>query len=252
MVYRARLLEERAEVDHMSEQKKWVLDRFEYKGRTYPGFQCPSWEHEVAKREVNDARSIQFLNDLREIWSTTTIYFRDLENKSSPFWYIDLVEAHIAQAVYYPDLAEANIKGKTNRVYDHRYDRTVIEGMRTCVGNIKARRRVAEGMHIYADQIPKVVDFMKEKRFGNAMLVREAWWTLILRASAGIEALLSWRFHKAIWFLRVTMEAGYPCTLRETRFSYFSFAWMNLDLRYFNRTHSLVWYWYHSDTVCAF
>ena len=112
----------------------------------------------------------------------------------APHSSIDLVGVHIAQAVYYPDLAEANIKGKTNSVYDHRYDRTVIEGMRTCVGKIKARRRVAEGMHIYVNQIPKPVDFMKEKGFGNAMLVRETWWALILRA-------MCW--HRSLAFLEI-------------------------------------------------
>ena len=169
VVYHARLLkylEEQNKAGDDSEQIRWVLDRFEYMRSTYPWNQCPSWEGEIANKEVKNGRSISFLRDLREIWSAATDYFKTLQSQGS-FNYIDLVGAHIAQAVYYPDLAEANIKAGTNKRYE--------------LGAFRSQR-VAEGMHIYVDQIPKVVDFMKEKGYDNARIVTEAWWTLMLRA----------------------------------------------------------------------
>lgn len=167
VVYHARLLkcvEGQIKTGDHSEQMKWVLDRFEYMRSTYPWNQCPSWEAESRNNETKNGRSIAFLNDLRNIWLAAEDYFRTL---SSKFRYRDLVGAHIAQAVYYPDLAEANIKAGTDKRYELGAGRS---------------QRVAEGMHIYVDQIPKVVDFMKEKGFDDEKVVREAWWTLILKA----------------------------------------------------------------------
>lgn len=169
VVYHARLLkylEEQDKAEDRSEQMRWVLDRFEYMRRTYPWNQCPSWEGEIANKDVKNGRSIVFLDDLRSIYSATTDYFKTLQRQGL-FRYIDLVGAHIAQAVYYPDLAEENIKAGLDKRYD--------------LGAFRSQR-VAEGMHIYVDQIPKVVDFMNKKGFGNARIVTEAWWTLILRA----------------------------------------------------------------------
>ena len=202
VVYHARLLaymEELEKADHCSEQMKWVLDKFEYMRRTYPWNQCPSWEDEIRNKEVKNGRSINFLNDLRDIWSTTTFYFGILEkemtlgSENPPFRYIDLVGAHISQAVYYPDLAEANIKAGTNKRYE--------------LGHLRSKR-VAEGMHIYVDQIPKVVDFMKERGFDNAMVVTEAWWTLILRA-------MCW--HRSIAFVEIPQGNMVPPSFHGSR-----------------------------------
>ena len=143
VVYHARLLtftEQLEKANHHSEQMKWVLDSFEYMRRTYPWNQCPSWEDEIANKKVKNGRSIDFLDDLRNTWSTTTNYFKDLEKERSPFRYIDLVGAHIAQAVHYPDLAEANIKAGTNKRYE--------------LGHLRSKR-VAEGMHILRGPDPK-------------------------------------------------------------------------------------------------
>ena len=182
VVYRARLiksLKEQAETGWDSEQMKWVLDRFEYLRWTYPWDQCPSWEGEIENKKVKNGRSVLFLNDIRHLWSTTTTYFKTLRRKENRFRYIDLVGAHIAQAVYYPDLAEANIKAGTDKRFE--------------LGHLRSKR-VAEGMHIYVDQIPKVVDFMKEKGFDDARVTTEAWWTLILRA-------MCW--HRSIAFIEI-------------------------------------------------
>lgn len=166
VVYHARLLEcvdgQIKAGDH-SKQMQWVLDKFEYMRSTYPWNQCPSWEAESMNKQTKN-RSIAFLNDLRDIWSTASDYFKDL---GPNFRYKDLVGAHIAQAVYYPDLAEANIKAGTDQRYELGAGRS---------------QRTAEGMHIYVDQIPKVVEFMKEKGCDDEKVVREAWWTLILKA----------------------------------------------------------------------
>ena len=179
VVYHARLLEyieEQKKAGSHSKQISWVLDRFKYMRRTYPWNQCPSWEREIENKRVKNGRSLSFLNDLRDTWSATTTYFLSL---GPSFRYIDLVGAHIAQAVYYPDLAEANIKAGQNKWYE--------------LGAAPSKR-VAEGMHIYIDQIPKVVDFMKEKGFDDATVVTEAWWTLILRA-------MCW--HRSIAFVEI-------------------------------------------------
>ena len=188
VVYHARLLrcmEEQRMAGTLSKQIEWVLERFEYMRRTYPWNECPSWEAESTNKEIKNGRSIKFLDDLRGIWSTTTSYFTALESDwrdlgaSKRFRYIDLVGAHIAQAVHYPDLAESNIKAGHN---SQRYD----------LGPSRSKR-VAEGMHIYVDQIPEVVDFMKEKGFNVERVTQEAWWTLILRA-------MCW--HRSIAFMQ--------------------------------------------------
>ena len=182
VVYHARLMKsikEQSEAGWESDQMLWVLDRFEYMRRTYPWNQCPSWEGEIENKKIKNGRSINFLDDLRDIWSTTTTYFKTLQKKESTFRYIDLVGAHIAQAVYYPDLAEANIKAGKDKRYE--------------LGRFRSKR-VAEGMHIYVDQIPKVADFMKEKGFDDTRVTTEAWWTLILRA-------MCW--HRSIAFIEI-------------------------------------------------
>ena len=192
VVYHARLLEcvdDQIKTGDESKQMQWVLDKFEYMRRTYPWNQCPSWEAESMNKKTKN-RSIAFLNDLRDIWSTATDYFRDL---SPNFRYRDLVGAHIAQAVYYPDLAEANIKAGTDKRYDLGAGRS---------------QRVAEGMHIYVDQIPKVVDFMKEKGFDDEKVVREAWWTLILKA-------MCW--HRSVALMEFQPSNAVPPSFHDSR-----------------------------------
>ena len=196
VVYHARLLkyvEEEEKAGNDSRQIKWVLDRFEYMRRTYPWNQCPSWEGEIPNKKVKNGRSINFLNDLRDIWDTTTTYFKMLHKDESLFQYIDLVGAHIAQAVYYPDLAEANIKAGKDKRFD--------------LGHARSKR-VAEGMHIYVDQIPKIVDFMKDKGYDDAKVVTEAWWTLILRA-------MCW--HRSIAFVEIPKANLVPPTFHGSR-----------------------------------
>jgi len=179
VVFHSRLLAELEKLKASGEESKqlqWVHDKFEYMRSTYPWNQCPSWEAETKNKEVLNGRSRTFLGDLHDIWQQTTLYFQGLQGKShgekstAVFRYGDLVGAHIAQAVHYPDLADERIKagGKST---DHRYD----------LGAYRSKR-VAEAMHIYVDQVPFVVRLMKEKAFEDDKLVRDAWWTLILRA----------------------------------------------------------------------
>ena len=202
VVYHARLLkymEEQTKAGNYSEQLTWVLERFEYLRRTYPWNQCPSWEAESANNETKNGRSIGFLNDLRDIWSTTTTYFETLQLQyrylelSKHFRYIDLVGAHIAQAVYYPDIAEANIKAGTNKRYELGAGRS---------------KQVAEGMHLYVDRIPKVVEFMKEKGFDMGSVVKEAWWTLMLRA-------MCW--HRSVAFVNIPRDMSVPPSFHGSR-----------------------------------
>ena len=202
VVYHARLLkyvEEENVPGHDSKQMRWVLDRFEYMRRTYPWNQSPSWEAEIENNKIKNGRSIKFLNDLRDIWSVTTTYFHTLQPEFHDpkswkgFRYIGLVGAHIAQAVYYPDLADANIKAGTNERYELGAGRS---------------KRVAEGMHIYVDQIPKVVEFMKEKGFDNESVVREAWWTLMLRA-------MCW--HRSVAFIDFQESKAVPPSFHGSR-----------------------------------
>ena len=109
------------------------------------------------------------------------------------FRYIDLVGAHIAQAVNYPDLADANIKAGKNKRYELGAGRS---------------KRVAEGMHIHVDQIPKVVEFMKDKGFDNESVVREAWWTLMLRA-------MCW--HRSVAFIDFQESTPVPPSFHGSR-----------------------------------
>ena len=196
VVYHARLLqymEEQYKAGYESKQMRWVLERLEYMRRTYPWNQCPSWEGEIPNKEVKNGRSIKFLDDLRDIWSTTTTYFKKLHDNEPQFRYIDLVGAHIAQAVYYPELAEVNIKTGTNKRYE--------------LGHARSQR-VAEGMHIYVDQIPNVVGFMRKKGFDNGKITTEAWWTLILRA-------MCW--HRSIAFVEIPKANSVPSSFYGSR-----------------------------------
>ena len=75
-----------------------------------------------------------------------------MQKSGSTFRYIDLIDTNIAQAVYYLDLVEANIKAGMEKCYEF--------------GHLRSKE-IAQGVHIYEDRIPKGIEVMKEKEFDD-------------------------------------------------------------------------------------
>ena len=84
---------------------------------------------------------------------------------------VQVVAAHITQAVEYPDLAKILLS-------DTAYRQAIEEGLDDPSMDLE----VAVGMHLYIDRIPLVVDFMKKRGYYNGSVVIDVWWTIIFRA----------------------------------------------------------------------
>ena len=88
--------------------------------------------------------------------------------KAQEFKYTDLMYSHIRHAVnYFPEALE-RLNATPSRGRDH-------YGMRVA-------RWVIEEAHIYFDNIPKIINDMRDKGFDQPQIVEEAWLTMMFRA----------------------------------------------------------------------
>lgn len=202
VVFRMRLSElKRDKPEEVSERMKQVLEKVEHLTHQYSSNNNPPcWEEESWNVRVANGRSIAFLNEMRDVWVETDNYYSHLEKKynlpnldQGIFRYRDLMAAHISQALYYPDLSAKNIKEGDKKFakdphFHRRYD--LGPGRST---------RMAEAMHLYIDRIPEVEEFMHESGFSEKQIVRDAWWTLMLRAMC--------------WHRNVSFSKDIPTTL---------------------------------------
>ena len=156
--------------DTLSSQMRWVLEKFEMLRAKYPWNKAPSWEGESVHNTVKNGRDLDFLDDVFNLWQECTEYLQDiLQKHEKTSIYGDLVAGHIAQAVTCPVKAETTVGNGVDK------------NARWYNGPVRSHH-MAETMHLYIDNIPKVVDFMERRGFNDGDVVKDAWWTMILRA----------------------------------------------------------------------
>ena len=152
-----------------SPQMRWVLEKYEMMSGKYPGNEVPSWEEENPNNKIQGGRDLTFLDDLYSIWQECTQYLQNIRNSENRSIYRDLVAAHVAQAVTVPPEMDSNV-GDGN---DQNARWSFASGRSP---------HMAETMHLFIDKIPKVAAFMTPKGFNDRDTVRDAWWTMFLRA----------------------------------------------------------------------
>lgn len=168
VVFRNRLrdliTERDAKGESVTHQTRHILEQYEELRERYG----KQWEDQhVCNQSLND-RSIIFLDDLHSRHTAATQYFKNLAQSSPGFRYTDLMFAHIRHAVnYFPEALE-RLNADPPRGRDH-------YGMRVAGW-------ITEGAHIYFDNIPKIIDDMKNRGFDNPDIVTEAWLTMMFKA----------------------------------------------------------------------
>ena len=153
-----------------SSQMRWVLEKFEMFRAKYPWNKVPSWEGESGHNTIKNGRGLGFLDDVYSIWQECTKYLESLLQKyEKDSFYRDLVAGHIAQAATCPAEARKRVgNGSDTKA-------------RWFNGAVRSHH-MAETMHLYIDNIPKVVDMMAKRGFNDGDVVKDAWWTMIMRA----------------------------------------------------------------------
>ncbi|KAL8766274.1 MAG: hypothetical protein Q9209_006906 [Squamulea sp. 1 TL-2023] len=138
-----------------SYRTSWVLESYDSLKSVYP-----YWEEGLEP----SCQTNTFLDHVSELWWQTTTYFSQLEESKVQIRYVDLVACHIKHAVNFWHEGHERIREKQGR--DH-------HGLRDWL---------AEGMHMYWDYLPKIVNEMSLKTDASEPLIREAWIMLIFRA----------------------------------------------------------------------
>ena len=150
-------------------QLRWVLEKYETMSSKYGWNDCPSWEEEGSNSRIKNGRDLAFLDDLYDIWRKCTKYLQDIQTRGHDSFYRDLVAAHIVQALAVPPEMDRNVgDGKD-------------QNARWSFASFRSPH-MAETMHLFIDRIPGMADFMAQKNFSDRDTVRDAWWTMILRA----------------------------------------------------------------------
>ena len=155
-----------AKGEHVTAQTRLILEQYEQLLDRYGD----KWEDQETCNKENRFRSVEFLNDLHTMHDNTTRYFQTLTlpQKSIFFRYTDLMYSHIRHAVnYFPEALE-RINASPSRARNH-------YGMRVAGW-------ITEGAHIYFDNIPKIVNDMRDRGFDKHEIVEEAWLTMMFRA----------------------------------------------------------------------
>ena len=175
IVFRNRLkdliAEREAKAEPVSPQLRSIYEQYEELRQRYGD----QWEDEHSdKNKMPTALSV-FLDDLNTRHEATTIYFSRLMRrfnsvgeKAQEFKYTDLMYSHIRHAVnYFPEALE-RLNASPSRARNH-------YGMRVAGW-------ITEGAHIYFDNIPKIINDMRDKGFDQPQIVEEAWVTMMFRA----------------------------------------------------------------------
>ena len=176
VVFRNRLkdliAEREARDEPVSPQSRFIYNQYEELHQNYGD----QWEDEhVCNKMLSNPSTTEFLDVLNTKHAATTEYFRDLMGrfngrgeKAQEFKYADLMYSHIRHAVnYFPEALE-RLNASPPRGRDH-------YGMRVAGW-------ITEGAHIYFDNIPKIINDMRDKGFDQPQIVEEAWLTMMFRA----------------------------------------------------------------------
>jgi hypothetical protein len=157
-------------IERVSPQIKWIQNAYQSLKAKYP-----EWENDILASQRTNDRSRAFLEELHAYWEDTTAYFVNLQrtHKTYPtaFLYYDLMCSHICHAVRFYEDATLRIRMGQGREHF---------GLRT--------PWLAEGMHLYFDYLPNIIEDMNEKGFNDEDLgdrgstITEAWLTMVFRA----------------------------------------------------------------------
>ncbi|KAI4091325.1 MAG: hypothetical protein LQ348_006005 [Seirophora lacunosa] len=158
VIFRQRLAEYIVEEgEGASEQARWVLGSYDKLRDTHG-----RWE------DGYSGFSPFFFDEVYDLWEETTAYFQhpDRQDKNCKccFSYADLVACHIKHAVNFWHEAHGRIREGKQR--DH-------HGLTDWL---------AEGMHLYWDYLPKIVEELASRLGAPQSMIRDAWITLIFRA----------------------------------------------------------------------
>ncbi|KAL8827388.1 MAG: hypothetical protein Q9191_003213 [Dirinaria sp. TL-2023a] len=163
------LAERDAKSQPVSVQTRSILHQYEELREKYGN----QWEdHRICNQRLND-RDVAFMEDLHRRHDSATEYFVNLSSQSGdgkwmsqPFNYADLMYSHIKFAVnYFPDAVE-RINASPSRARNHY--------------GLRVPGWLAEGAHIYFDNIPKVAKEMEARGFRSVpKVIEEAWLTMM-------------------------------------------------------------------------
>ena len=171
VVFRNRLkdliAEREAKAEPVSPQLRFIYEQYEELRRGYGD----QWEDQHFATKMHSGS----LDVLHTRHAATEEYFRGLirrfngvGEKTQVFKYTDLIYSHIRHAVnYFPEALE-RLNASPSRARDH-------YGMRVAGWT-------TEGAHIYFDNIPKIINDMRDKGFDQPQIVEEAWVTMMFRA----------------------------------------------------------------------
>ncbi|KAL8692928.1 MAG: hypothetical protein Q9224_003862, partial [Gallowayella concinna] len=136
----------------VSEHVLWVLESYDALESVYPW-----WENGFEVNIRVTPECLVFIEQVSDLWDRTTNYFFQLQmSPKSSLRYADLVACHIKHAVNFWHEGYGRIQRGEGR--DH-------HGLRGWL---------AEGMHMYWDYLPKIVNDMTHKSDASESLIREA------------------------------------------------------------------------------
>lgn len=174
VVFRNRLkdliAEREAKVEPVSPQLRFIYEQYEELRQRYGD----QWEDQKFA-DKTPKNLFAFLDDINTRHAATEEYFLGLiqrfngaSEKPEVFKYTDLMYSHIRHAVnYFPEALE-RLNASPSRARDH-------YGMRVAGW-------ITEGAHIYFDNIPKIINDMRDKGFDQPQIVEDAWVTMMFRA----------------------------------------------------------------------
>ena len=174
VVFRNRLkdliAEREAKTEPVSPQLRFIYEQYEELRQRYGD----QWEDQNFA-DKTPKNLFAFLDDINTRHAVTEEYFLNLiqqfngpGEKTEVFRYTDLMYSHIRHAVnYFPEALE-RINASPSRARDH-------YGMRVAGW-------ITEGAHIYFDNIPKIINDMRDKGFDQPRIVEDAWVTMMFRA----------------------------------------------------------------------
>ena len=176
VVFRNRLkdliAEREAKDEPVSPQSRLIHNQYEELHQHYGD----QWEDQhVCNKMLSNQTTNHFFDVLNTKHAATTEYFRGLieqfdgrGEKAQEFKYTDLMYSHIRHAVnYFPEALE-RLNASPPRGRDH-------YGMRVAGW-------ITEGAHIYFDNIPKIINDMRDNGFDQPQIVEDAWLTMMFRA----------------------------------------------------------------------
>ncbi|KAI9885107.1 MAG: hypothetical protein M1823_003118 [Watsoniomyces obsoletus] len=142
--------------EDVSPQIHWVLQRYEQLRD-----QFPEWEDEDAANLHGYFRPLELLEQVHDRWDDTTQYFKEWETRTKAS-YVMLLTCHVEHTAGWPHLPRY-VTEEPREYFD-------------------LNAWFADGMYDYFEQLPNMVEYMRDRGVEDGALVEEAWFTLMFRA----------------------------------------------------------------------